>query len=97
MFLCFATLATLAVAHGFLFDSTTTSVPGVGSHGNSPNTWQTIVLGRLSVLEQLSSTCQINLSTLGGHVDILVRELVKTNSTVNSAGKFIYVSIQLYP
>jgi hypothetical protein len=89
----FLTLTTLNVAQSFLFDSTTTAVTKVGSHGNSLNSWQTCVLNRLDVLDQKSIRCESGLTTLDSHSNILGQELLNINVTVNSVGKLLYCNI----
>jgi hypothetical protein len=72
---------------GFIFDSTTTTAAHVGNHGNSPNTWETMVMARIQYLESRSSTCESGVATLNSEVNVLVHELVKVNATANDNRK----------
>jgi hypothetical protein len=79
-------LANILGAQCFLLDSTT-PVANVGNHGNSPNTWESIVLAKLLTLDIKSSTCESTVATLNREFGILGLEMIKVNATVNDNSK----------
>jgi hypothetical protein len=59
----------------------------VGNHGNSPNSWETMVLASSQTLQQFKSS---NVATLTSEVNTLGQELMKVNTTANVNRKFLF-------